>query len=63
MPGLEGVQIFAMNSYCIFGRFGKMTHLIKEGSQILATAAQAATGPGPGPLKNIHAFFDLTTYS
>ena len=28
VPGLRGVLIFGMNFYCIFVRFGKMTHLI-----------------------------------
>ena len=28
VPGLRGVQFFGERFYCIFGRFGKMTHLV-----------------------------------
>ena len=28
MPGLRGVPFFGVDFYCIFGRFGKMTHLV-----------------------------------
>ena len=28
VPGLRGVPFFGVDFYCIFGRFGKMTHLV-----------------------------------
>ena len=28
MPGLRGGPFFGVDFYCIFGRFGKMTHLV-----------------------------------
>ena len=28
VPGLRGVPFFRVDFYCIFGRFGKMTHLV-----------------------------------
>ena len=46
VPGLRGLLFFGVDFYCIFGRFGKMTHLVfSKSAGAQAPAAQAGAAP------------------